>query len=237
MHVMTARSAGAPWHRRGTALGIPAVVILVVSFVFAGNGPGSKDSDVTITSWYASASNQHSQIFGFIGFTVGVLCLIGFLAALREQMAADEAAPGAMSQVAFAAGVASASLFALSIALFTVPALLASDTSASDIVPSAYRMFYTAGFACWMVATMIAAVTVAATSVTAFRTGFLPRWFAWLGIVVGIVQLLGYLFVPGFVFFAWVLIATALLLRRSPGRGASPVPADVRTDVGARHAS
>jgi hypothetical protein len=99
-------------------------------------------------------------------------------------------------------------------------------------------VFHTAGFASWMVATMIAAVTVTATSAAAFRSNLLPRWFAWLGIVVGIVALLGYLFVPGFVFFAWVLIAAALLLRRAPAMQTGAVTtAQVRSGTGARVAS
>jgi hypothetical protein len=200
MSVMRARAVPASWQRWGTALGIPAVVLLAVSFVFAAGGPGSTDSDAKITSWYASTSHQHTQILGYLGFTLGVLCLIGFLAALREHMAAAETTPGAMGQLAFGAGVASAALFAMAIALFTVPALLASDTSASNVVPATYRMFYTAGFASWAAATMIAALTVTATSASALRTGLLPRWFARLGVLVGIILLLGYLFVPAFIF-------------------------------------
>jgi Domain of unknown function (DUF4386) len=225
MSVMTARPAPASWRRWGTALGIPAVVLLAVSFAFAGNAPGSTDSDAKITSWYASTSHQHTQILGFLGFTLGVLCLIGFLAALRERMAAAEGTPAAMCELAFGAGIASAALFAMAIALFTVPALLASDTSATDIVPTTYRMFYTAGYASWVAATMIAALTVTATSATALRTSLLPRWFAWLGIPVGIIQLLGFFFIPGFAFWGWILITAALLLRRPRAGSPSGTPA------------
>jgi Domain of unknown function (DUF4386) len=214
MSVMTARPATASWQRWGAGLGIPAVVLLAVSFAFAGSAPGSTDDDAKITSWYASTSHQHTQILGFLGFTLGVLCLIGFLAALRERMAGERTS-GALSQLAFGAGVASAALFAVAVALFTVPALLASDTSASDVVPATYRMFYTAGYASWVAATMVAALTVAATSVAALRTSFLPRWFAWLGVLVGLIQLLGFFFIPGFVFWGWILITATLLLRRS----------------------
>ena len=211
MSVMTARAIPATRQRWGTALGVPAVVLMAVSFVFAGNGPESTASDVKITSWYASTSHQHTQIYGYIGFTLGVLCLIAFLAELRDRMATAEETPGAMCQLAFGAGVASAALFALSIAFFCVPALLASDTSSSDIVPSTYRMFYTAGFAAWAVATMVAALTVIATSASALRTGLLPRWFARAGVGVGVILLAGYLFVPAFLFWLWILVAAALL--------------------------
>jgi hypothetical protein len=230
MSVMTARAVPGTWQRRGTALGIPAVLLLAVSFALAANGPGTSDSDAKISSWYASSSHQHAQIIGFIGFTLGAICLIGFLAALRERMALAEGTASAVSYLAFGAGLVSAGLFALSIGLFSVPGLLASDTSAAEIAPSAYRMLYTAAFTSWAVATMIAAVPVIAASVSALRTGLLPRWFAWTGIVIGIALLAGYLFIPAFAFWAWVLVAAALLLRRAPAGPASG------TFVEARHA-
>jgi hypothetical protein len=216
--VSTATHPSAPtlWERRGTALGIPAVVIMAVSFAFAGNGPGSTDGDDRITSWYASGTHQYTQILGFLAFVIGVLCLIGFLAALRDRIAAVEQPRGGLGQLVLGAGIASSVLFTLAIAMFTVPAFLASDTSSADIVPATYRMFYTAGFASFAAATMIGALTVGATSAVAFRTGLLPRWFAWLGVVVAIVLLLGFFFVPGFVFWGWVLIAAILLARRAP---------------------
>ena len=218
MKTETAESAPALWERRGAALGVLAVVIMAASFVFAANGPGNIDSDTKIASWYASDSNQYTQIAGWMGFGVGVLCLIGFLAVLRERTAAAEGARGTLSQLAFGAGVASAALFFLAIGLFAVPANLAMDTSPGGIVPSAYRMVYTAAYVSWTTATMIAALTVIATTAVAFRTGFLPRWFAWLGVVVGIAQLLGFFFVPAFAFWGWILIGAVVLLRRTPER-------------------
>jgi hypothetical protein len=226
--VMTASAVPSTWERRGTALGIPAVLLLAVSFVLAGSGPGSTDSDAKISSWYASSSHQHTQILGFVGFTLGVVCLIGFLAALRERMAAADETSSPLCHLMFGAGVVSAGLFGLSIALFSVPGLLASDTSAADIAPSAYRMLYTAGIASWVVATMVAAPTVTAASVGALRTGLLPRWFAWVGVVIGIALLFGYLFVPAFAFWAWVLVAATLLLRRASAGPASGAFSEVR---------
>jgi hypothetical protein len=202
-----------PWTRRAPALGIPAVVLFAISFAFAGSGPQSTDGDAKITSWYGSTSHQYEQLFGFIGFVLGALCLIGFLAALRARMAAVERAPGTFGQIAFGAGVASAVLSVLAVALFTVPAYLVIDTSTADVVPSTYRMFVTAAFACWMAGAMIGSLTVVATTVVAFRTGFLPRWFAWLGAVVAAIQLLAFFFVPEFVFWAWIVAAGLLLLR------------------------
>jgi hypothetical protein len=223
MNGVRATAAPTLWERRGAALGIVAIVLMAVSFVFAADGPDNNDSDAKIASWYTSSSHQDTQILGFLGFTIGVLCLIGFLTLLRERTAAAETAPGSLGGLAYGAGFASAVLFVLALALFVVPAFVAVDSSPSDIVPSTYRMVYSMAVATWVAATMIAALTVAATSAAALRTGFLPRWFGRLGLVVGAVQLLGFFFIPGFAFWGWILIAAVLLLRRSPATASSAV--------------
>jgi hypothetical protein len=211
------------WERWGAGLGIVAVVLLAASFVFAASGPEVRDSDTRIVSWYASNSHQQSQIAGFVGFAIGALCLIGFLAVLADRIAAAERGRGTMSQLVFGAGTASAVLFVLAVALFAVPAFAAMDASASDVVPTTYRMFYSAGVVSWVAATMIGALTVVATSAVAFRTSVLPRWFAWLGVLVAVIQLFGFFFIPGFAFWGWIAVASVLTLRRAPATSPSPV--------------
>lgn len=55
------------------------------------------------------------------------------------------------------------------------------------------------------------ALVVWATSAVALRTGLLPRWFGWLGILVGIIQLFAVFFIPAFAYWAWILVAALLL--------------------------
>jgi hypothetical protein len=83
-------------------------------------------------------------------------------------------------------------------------------------VPSTFRAMVDAGYLAWVSATVIGAVTVWATSAVAIRTAFLPRWFGWAGVVVGVLQLLAFLFIPAFAFFLWLLVAGVLLSMRSP---------------------
>ncbi len=52
-----------------------------------------------------------------------------------------------------------------------------------------------------------------ATSLVALRWGGLPRWFAWVGFLVAIALALNLLYFFGlFVWVAWVLLASGLLL-------------------------
>jgi hypothetical protein len=200
------------WERWGAALGVLAVVAWAVAFVTGNSGPGTSDSDAKITSWYASSSHQNSQITAFFLFLLGTLLMIGFLAALRERFAAS--GHPEMGALAFGAGIASAVMGILAIVMFTAPAFLASDTGPTDVVPSTFRMLSDAGYQCWVVGTVIGAIVVWATSAVALRTGILPRWFAWLSILIGVLQLLALFFIPILLWWAWILVTGALLTWR-----------------------
>jgi hypothetical protein len=204
------------WERWGAALGILTPVLWVVAFIIGNGSPESADSDAKIVAWYGSSSHQHRQIIAFFVFLAGVLCFIGFLAALRERIADAETPRTAMAQLAFGAGIASAALWVVAVLFFALPGFVASDTSAKDVVPSTFRTMVDAGYLAWVSATVIGAVTVWATSAVAIRTAFLPRWFGWAGVVVGVLQLLAFLFIPAFAFFLWLLVAGVLLSMRSP---------------------
>src|SRR2546429_168572 len=61
-----------------------------------------------------------------------------------------------------------------------------------------------------------------ATSVIALRTGVFPRWFAWIGLPVAVTFLLAFFFVPIFVLWGWILVASGLMLL-SVRRGPRPI--------------
>jgi hypothetical protein len=199
------------WERWGSALGVLGVVLWVIAFAVAGGSPSSDDSDAKIVSYYSSSSHQHSQFIGFFAFVAGVACLSGFLAVLRARLGQVEGAPGTISALAFGSGLVSISFWMCGVIFLVAPGFLASDTGASTVGPDVFRMFNDGGFAFWVAGAIVGSVTVWSTSALVLRTGFLPRWFGWLGVLLGVVQLFGILFLPALVFWAWLLIASALL--------------------------
>jgi hypothetical protein len=200
------------WERWGTALGTLAVVIWAIAFVFGEESPDTSDSDAQIASWFASNSHQNNQIIGYFLFLAGTLCVIGFFAALRERMAA--AGHSEMGALAFGAAIASTVMSLVAITMFTAPAFLASDTRSTDVLPSTYRMLDDMGYTCWVAGATIGAIVVWATSAVALRTGLLPRWYGWLGVLVGVVQLFAIFFVPILLWWLWILVTGALLTFR-----------------------
>jgi hypothetical protein len=214
------------WERWGPLTGVLAIVCWIVAFAISTNSLDSDSSDEKIASYYTSHSHQIHDIVAFFIFLAGILLLLGFLAALRSRLVDAEGAPGRLSTLAFGSGVASAVLWFLSVALFSGSAFTANDTGKFSLDPNTYRLVNDLGYLAWVGAVVVAAIVVWAASAVALRSGVLPKWFAWLGVAAGILQLLAIFFIPAFLFWGWVVIASLLLVfRRVPARTPAPTAA------------
>ncbi len=72
---------------------------------------------------------------------------------------------------------------------------------------------------------MLSALLVLTTSIVGLRARILPTWLAWAGFVVAPITFLAPLFFPVVVFFAWVLVVSAVLLMRARSTHAGAVAA------------
>ena len=208
------------WERWGPFTGVLAVICWIVSFIVGSDSPDSSSSDAKIAGFYTSHSHQIHDAIALFVFLAGILFLLGFLAALRSRLMEAEGAPGRLTALAFGSGVASAVLFVIAIAFFLSPAITANDTGKFRLDPNTYRLFQDTGYVMWVGAVIVGALVVWATSAIALRSGLLPKWFAWLGVLAGILQLLAVFFIPVFIFWGWILIVSMFLFIRS---GRTPV--------------
>ena len=125
-----------------------------------------------------------------------------------------EREPARWTALAFGAGVASATLLMASASLFLARAGAASQDE-FEFDPATANMFTNAAYAALVCSTMSAAILVLATSIVGLRTRVLPRWTALAGFVVAAVLLFAVLFVPIFVWLAWVLAVSIILILRT----------------------
>jgi len=205
------------WDRWGPLAGAFGVVCFIVAIVMYGTGPG--DNDTEIVDYFAKGSNQTKYIVAFYFFLVAFFLMLAFLTSLRAVLIEAEGAPGRLTALAFAGGVASAVLLLAANAFFAAPAITAKDTDKFKLDPNTYRFINDTGYVFFVTGVMAAVLMVFATSVIALRTGVFPRWFAWIGFPVAVTFLLSFFFVPIFVLWGWILVASALMLlsvRRAP---------------------
>ena len=214
------------WGRWAPASGVVSVILLVIAFLVAGSSPDPDDPATEIASYLASDSNQNQNFAAFFVFLAGVLFMLVFFSVLRSRLVAAEGSGGGLAPLAFGAGVASGVLWIGAVSFFVAP-LAAADNRGDALGAPAdlYAFSSDAGYFLWVGAVVLGALVVWATSAVAFRTGLLPRWFAWVGVVVGVICLFAIFFVPAFVYWAWILVASILLLRRHEGASTATAPA------------
>jgi hypothetical protein len=213
------------WDRWAPLTGVLSVACSLVGVMFVLNQPQDKDSNAKIVAYFADHAHRVNGIVGFFVFLVGILFLLTFLAALRERLLAGEGQPGRLSALAFGAGIASLPLWAVSMLLASAPSFAANESSSFRVDPNTFRLLADTAYFAWVAAVVVSSVVVWATSALALRTGVLPRWYAQLGILVGVVQLFGFFFFPFFVWWLWIIVTSILLFKRPglvPARAAQP---------------
>ena len=194
--------------------GLVSVACSLVGVMLVLNQPQDKDSNAKIVGYFANHSHRVHGLIGFFVFIAGLLFLLAFLGALRERLLAAEGQPGRLTALAFGAGIASLPLWAVSMLLANAASFAANESSAFRVDPNTFRMLADTAYFAWVAAVVVSSVVVWATSAVALRTSVLPRWYAQVGILAGVVQLFGFFFFPFFVWWLWIVVTSILLTRR-----------------------
>ena len=203
------------WEHHAPLTGAAAVVLWVVG-VLAGGDKTNKDKGVDILAAVRDNSNQ-ILLSGFL-FLLGTALFIWFLGTLRNRLLAAEGEPGRLAATAFAGGVATA----VCLALFPGPDMAAAINK-DDLDPSAASAMHKLGDAFFIGAEYLAPVLLVATALAALRFGVLPRWLAWVSLVIALVLLIGPIGWAAliFAFPLWVAVVSILLWRWWPRTAAA----------------
>jgi hypothetical protein len=202
------------WERWWPLTGVLAAACCVYGTLLVLDQPQDSDPDAKIVAYFASHSHRVEGFVGFFVFLAGILSFVVFLAALRERLHGAEGEPGRLSTLAFGAGVASAAVWVVSMIIVRADTIAAGQSSRFRVDPNAYRLLADSAYVGWVAATILGSLVVWATSAVALRTSLLPRWFAWLGVAVGVGQLFALFFIPFVAWWIWVAVTSVLLVRR-----------------------
>jgi hypothetical protein len=216
--------------RWGPLAGPIFLVLMIVGFVISGSSPDPDASNAKIASYLGDDGNFGKNAAGFLIVLAATLVLIAFYASLRDRVVRAEGDNGRLGALAYGAGIANAVLLVLAIIVFIAPVLAAHDNGNHPIDPGIYRVTQTLGYMIWVASSVLGALVAWAVSAVVLRTGMLPRWFGWLGVVVGVVALFSLFFFPIFLFWIWIAVAGVLLALRPvtapapAARDAEPAP-------------
>jgi hypothetical protein len=217
------------WDRWAPATGIAFVALAVIAFLLAPDTPNADDSNDEVFSYFTDKDTR--ILWGAFFFAlsgVAFLWFFGTLASLLRRAEADPA--GRLPAIMVTSAAASAGLFLAATGAYAALAAGADGNLNAD----SGRALFDLGNLAFVFTNVPASVLVAAASLGALRTAFLPAWLAWAGIgffVLALVDLFGRLAVDSaafgsggivgtivfVVFLAWTLAASFLLTQRARG--------------------
>jgi hypothetical protein len=202
------------WNRWLALAGILFAILFVVGFFMAGSIDTS-ESDANIISDVKDSGTQTATIAGAYLMAVAAVMLLCFAARLRTLLGEAEGGRETLAGLAFVGGGVCAALILVgAFALAAVPAALAFGSSPDPTSADAARYIPQFGFGIVLVGAMFSAIVmILSTSIVALRTGVLPTWFGWFGVVVSVVLLFGAAFFPAIALPIWAIVASILFLR------------------------
>jgi hypothetical protein len=217
----TAETRATSWalDRYSPLAGVLAVICWIVATALL-DAIESKDSGAELLT--AFEEQEERILLGGIIFLIGTALFVWFLGSLRSRLLAAEGGDGRLTTLAFAGGIATATC----LALLPGPEM-AGAISHDDLDPSAAAALGSIGDAFFFGAEYLLPVLLVASALVAFRYGALPRWLAWIQLLLTLVLLSGVIGWAGliFVFPIWVVVVSILLFRTSSAAGYRPSPA------------
>jgi len=202
--------------------GIGFTVLAVVGAILLYDGP-SDSSPAKMTAWYSSSGNRNHVNIGWVLAGLAFLCLIWFIAGVRERVAVAEQAdrPGAsfLTTLITIGGTAFVAAGICQIGIADGIKTMSDDTYDHQVYSG---LIHAAGDASYIIlagsgvalASMIFAIALAI-----FAYGLLPRWVGWFGVVAGIAAIFSLFFFTMLVWLLWLAVASVMLYVRAPSAG------------------
>jgi hypothetical protein len=217
------RARGMAWERYAPLTGVLAVVLWVIGTIVYQSAVDAKNPATLLDSY---RNEEGSILVGGFLWLLGTFFFFWFLGSLRARLIALETGVQRLTAIAFGGGVAAAVFgFAL-----PGPDMAAAIADGADLSGPAAEAIRVVGDTFFIGAEMSAAVLLAATGVHALRTRSLPRWLAWVSLVVALVLIILPIGWAGllFAFPLWVLVVSYLLWSASASTTAAGAPVTTR---------
>jgi hypothetical protein len=219
--------------QRSAALsGIVFVVLMLVGASFVLDVPKGDASAQEIARYLTDSGNHTRNIIGAYLWVLGGLAFLWFVAGLRSVLRRAEGDTDTLSNLVLGAGVVFTAVWSVSAAALASVAYAVEFSDARVSEPDLVTVLPSLGGLLLLLGGGFAGVLLlAATSILIFRTGVLPRWLGWFGIVVAIALVFDVTYVNILPLVAWVGVASIVLLMRQ-GEAATAAAPERRYEAG-----
>jgi hypothetical protein len=218
--------------RYGASTGILFVVLTLAAFLTQPKPPASDASPSEVFGYvvdHQDALHVTQLIFGG-----AVFFFLWFIGTLRAALGSAEGGLGRLSGIAYGGGLIAVATLVVGLGLAATAALHPADNG-----PDLTRALIDASVIVFAVGAPAVAVFFVANSLVIIRSGYLPSWLGWLGLVTALLNALGIGavftdhgvfaadgalgFLGGFsLFMLWTLLASIMLVRRLGEADAAP---------------
>jgi magnesium-transporting ATPase (P-type) len=214
------RVYGFRWERWSALAGVLFVALFMLGIALSDN---SGDTTAKLQSYYGDSGHRTREFVAFFLIVAAGLAFLSFLGTLRAAVMKAEAGPGTLSGLVFGPGIAFVGLFLAGNAISRAPAALADEKN-FKLDGNTAELFNDAGYMLFVSGVMVAAIMVLSVSTSALRTGALPAWLGWVGLIVAVTMLFAIVFIPILIFLAWVLAVSLVMVVAASRIGAAPPP-------------
>lgn len=196
--------------------GIIFVVLVVLITILIGQGQdATKKSAEEIANHYKNHDTRES--IGAILIVFAATAMLFFGGWLRRVLRDAEGPDGILSAVAFGGAVTFSAGAAVAGSIH-----LALPDLADDISPVALQAINGIDYDMFFFFPVGLGTVFLATGISAVRHGALPKWFAWVSVVLGVLSFTPVFFIFFFIGPIWFLILSIIGIRRAVGEGTPP---------------
>jgi hypothetical protein len=198
-----------------SGVGIAHALLFLSGFWVLSTVPGGRAADSAIAEFYTSHENRRLTLVGLYIMPFAGIAFVWFIVALRAWISHSHRREDVLlSNVQLVSGILYVALF-LGAGAAWAAAAASVEFVGSEVDPTVARQFpLFAQTLLFVFAVRMAAMFVFTTSNIFRAAGILPRWFAFVGFVVGLFLLLSATFSPllAVVFPLWLLCLCGLLM-------------------------
>lgn len=200
------------WQRLGGVAGVGFAALYFIAMFGVLDLPEGADSDEEVIN-LVSGEGQTRGIVGVVLLAAAGTLFLWFLAALTDVL---RTANETLTRLASLSGSVFVAMLSIATACFGVlPLATALDELSDDVSAEVARVLTQLGFVALLLLGLFAAATLVLSASAAILTSrVLPRWIAWLGLIVGPLLFLGAFWVPQLLLLVWAAATGVVLARR-----------------------
>jgi hypothetical protein len=198
--------------------GVLYVVLFVVgTIVFFDGTAGGDDAPAKVIRYYSDSGHRDKINIGWILIGLAIFFFLWFLAVLRQAVRRIDGDGILAGIVGIGGGVYAAVAFA-AVALNDGIRTMSDDTYHHQVYPALIHAADDAGYVMHATGAAALGALIIAASLAGLWGKTVPRWAAWIGVIVGILSIASIVFFTQFLFLLWILIVSiGLFMRPAPG--------------------